>query len=81
MKSNICERPASLISAIESEKHPIRVKVLAEILGCSIHTVYRAVRKGTVPFLRINGTIRFDPTTLGNYFRRKYPAMAENMHG
>jgi hypothetical protein len=76
MNCDTNQLPLSIIRSIETQQRPIRVKALAELLGCSIDSVYRGVRKGTFPFLRINGMILFDPSTLGHYFRRKYPAMA-----
>lgn len=74
MKHNTDETPVFLVRAIEAEKQPIGVKTLAAILGCSIDTVYRAVRKGKIPSFQNSGMIMFDPATLSNYFR-KYPAM------
>lgn len=76
MNCNTNQLPASGISSIETQRRPIRVKARAELPGCPIDSVNRGVRKCTLPFVRINGMILFDSSTLGYYFRRKYPAMA-----
>ena len=68
--------PFNLIVVIETYGKPITVKELARISSTSIDTIYRAARLGMYPFYRCGGIIVFDPSTLGQYYRRMYPAMA-----
>jgi excisionase family DNA binding protein len=42
----------------------------AEFLGVSRAFVYKAVRRRTIPYTRLGGSLRFDPVLLERYLRR-----------
>jgi excisionase family DNA binding protein len=44
---------------------------LAELLALSPKTLYARVKAGTIPSIRIGGSIRFDPAVTANWLQSK----------
>jgi excisionase family DNA binding protein len=68
--------PWSLIAAIEAHHGLMSVIELAVILRKTNFTVYRMVKKREIPFLRVGGSLCFDPAALARHYRRKSPQSA-----
>jgi len=45
----------------------LSVQDVAQILQVNKITVYGWIKKGKIPFLKINGSLRFDPNTIENW--------------
>lgn len=68
--------PWSLIAAIEAYHGLMSVIDLAVILGKTNFTVYRMAKRREIPFVRVGGSLCFDPAALARYYRRKSPQSA-----
>jgi excisionase family DNA binding protein len=60
---------ATLADIIESYTRLLSVSELTGLLGVSDETVYRMVREGQIPYVRVRGTIKFDPKALADWLR------------
>ena len=64
---------------MESNERLLTVKELATRLGMSTPWIYKAVEKGSLPFVRLGEAIRFDPEEIKTYLesRRNFPKKKE----
>ena len=69
--------PDGFFARLARAKRPLSVKELAAYYGCSQDTVYRAVRDGSLPYLRIRGSIRFESVALLMHFARQFPQLTK----
>jgi excisionase family DNA binding protein len=46
---------------------------LADGIGVARVTVYQWVRRGVIPYLKIEGVVRFDPEEIGQWLKDKRP--------
>lgn len=49
----------------------ITIKQLSEKIGFAVPTIYKWVDKRTIPYLKVNGNIRFDEQKIENWLRLK----------
>lgn len=49
----------------------LNVKEIAKYLQLDGQTIYRKVKRGTMPFIRVDGTIRFRKTDIDNWLTKK----------
>jgi excisionase family DNA binding protein len=68
--------PHNILHALRSVRHEMSVKEVAELLGRSIDTVYRMVRRNEIPHLVLAGSLRFDPSVLELWLIQKEPLLA-----
>lgn len=61
MKTVEVKSGESLITSLKQRGSFLSVRELSEILAVSPLTLYRMVWKSKIPFVRIAGSIRFDP--------------------
>jgi len=63
--------PSSVIEAIRQHRRMLTPAKLAELLALSPKTLYARVKAGTIPSIRIGGSIRFDPAVTANWLQSK----------
>ena len=61
---------ASLATSVESKPRALLVSEVAELLSISGRQVYKLAAEHRIPYLRIAGSIRFDPSALASWLRR-----------
>jgi excisionase family DNA binding protein len=64
--------PKSLIQQLESRKAMMNVTDVAELLGESIDTIYRRVKRGKMPHVRLGISTKFDPIELAEWLREHH---------
>jgi len=49
------------------EKRLLNIKELSEYLNVSRHTLYSWVNRGRVPYIKLNGTLRFEVAAIDKW--------------
>jgi len=57
----------SLVEILDSCANLITVNQLAALLTKHQQTVYKWMRQGKIPFIRVEGRVGFDPSTIANW--------------
>lgn len=60
-----------LIEQIEQWQGAMTVEDLAAILNCSNKTLYKSIKKGKLPSIRIGSLIRLCPQTVAEWLRSR----------
>jgi len=60
-----------IIEQIEQHEGAMTVEELALILNCSSKTLYKSIKKGKLPSIRIGSLIRLCPQTVAEWLRHK----------
>jgi len=60
-----------IIDQIEQREGAMTVEELALILNCSNKTLYRTIKKGKLPSIRIGSLIRLCPQTVAEWLRSR----------
>lgn len=60
-----------VIADIESSKRALTVRDLAEILSLSEKVLYRLIRQGKLPALRVGTSVRLDPAATAKWIRAR----------
>lgn len=58
------QKPDGLIAKIKGFQRALTVSEVAELLASSTTTIYRMIELQEVPYFRVRGSIRFDPSAL-----------------
>jgi excisionase family DNA binding protein len=62
----------SIVDVLEKTQHALTVADVAKILNMSPRTIYHHVASGRIPgAVKIGSAVRFDPTELAGWLRRK----------
>lgn len=61
----------SILDLIENKANAMTIEELATILSQSPKTLYKAVKKGTLPGFRLGGNIRLDPHEVAEWLRKR----------
>jgi excisionase family DNA binding protein len=61
----------SFSQRVAQSKKPYTVNQVAELFGKHIMTIYKWVREGKIPFLRIGRDITFDPIVLSAWVEKR----------
>jgi excisionase family DNA binding protein len=61
----------SIIETLESRRGLWRVMPVAHLLGQSRSGIYRMIRNGEIPVIRIGSTLRFDGKALARWIREQ----------
>ena len=61
----------SLIETIENRTTALTIDDLAAMVGVSPKTLYKAVKQGRLPALRVLGSIRLDPHDVADWLRKR----------
>jgi excisionase family DNA binding protein len=61
----------NLPDEIESQKNAITVQWLATKLSVSPKTLYKMVKRGRIPAIRIGTSVRFNPKAVAEWLRRR----------
>lgn len=64
---------ADLLEVLEKKQTALRVGDLAELLNVNERSVYRWAAKHKIPSFKIGGTVRFNPATVAEWLRNKFP--------
>lgn len=72
-----------LADELEKRKNALTVRELALLLSLSEKLLYRLIRQGTLPALRVGASVRLDPTVTANWIRgarhRQMKSVAEHL--
>lgn len=60
-----------IIEQIEEREGVMTVEDLAAILNCSSKTLYKRIKKGKLPTIRIGSLIRLCPQTVAEWLRSR----------
>jgi excisionase family DNA binding protein len=61
----------SIVRKLREQTRPLGVKEIAELFDVSEATVQRWVRRGDIPAIRVNDTIRFDSQMLADWIEQR----------
>jgi excisionase family DNA binding protein len=61
----------TLIEELRSRRELLTVNELSALLGTHQMTLYKWIKKGTVPFLRVGSGIRFCPRTIAQWLTQR----------
>jgi excisionase family DNA binding protein len=61
----------TLADSVLNHGKALKVAELAFVLAISIKTIYKMVEAGRVPYIRVFGSIRFDPATTAAWIQSK----------
>jgi len=59
----------TLADKIEKIDHLLTINELAALISLSAKTLYSKVAAGTIPTIRISGSLRFDPVMIADWLR------------
>jgi excisionase family DNA binding protein len=62
-----------IIQALEARDGAMRARELAKLLGVTRQHVYKMAADGAIPSFRVGASVRFDPTLVAEWLRRKMP--------
>ena len=60
-----------LIQRLMEYQHAMTAAEVAKILACSHQTVYRMAQQSQLPYFRVSGSIRFDPSAIVEWLKRQ----------
>jgi excisionase family DNA binding protein len=63
--------PTTLVEELRARKGLLTVNELAELLSAHPMTLYKWVKRGTIPFLRVGSGVRFDPRAISLWLQRR----------
>jgi excisionase family DNA binding protein len=63
-----------LADELEKRKNALTVRELALLLSLSEKLLYRLIRQGALPALRVGTSVRLDPTVTANWIRGRVTA-------
>ena len=66
----------SMLEEIEAARKPLSVNQVSVILDVSTRTIRRMIERNEIPYVRIGGSVRFDPRSVAVWLRRKDPMLA-----
>lgn len=69
----------SLAERVESRRTAWTVEGLAEIMACSANTLYKQVKSGKLPAIRLGSLLRIDPKDAGQWIRSRTTAASVKM--
>ena len=61
----------NLPDEIESQQGALKAEWLSKKLNISTKTLYRLANQGSLPCIRIGGSIRFNPKCVAEWLRRR----------
>lgn len=56
---------------IASNKPALTVQDVSKMLNMEIHSIYRHVRQGVIPYFRVGASIRFDPDRFQDWYNNQ----------
>ena len=68
--------PFNLLLALRSFRRTLTAEEVGNLLGKSKFTIYRMVRLNQIPYLRLLGSLEFDPSVLELWLVKKQPMLA-----
>jgi excisionase family DNA binding protein len=71
MKHLEMKDPGGVAAKIDAHPALITAKTLARYLDVSVKSVYAWVKSGTLPAIRLGGSLRFDPATTAKWVRAR----------
>ena len=69
--SNEGKKPTTLADSVLNHGNALTVAELALLLAVSIKTIYKMVDAGRIPYMRVFGSIRFDPATTAAWIQSR----------
>lgn len=69
---------AKITAELEMKEHALKVNEVARLLGVTQQHIYKMAAKQLIPSFRIGGAVRFDPSQVAEWLRRKMPQPASS---
>lgn len=60
-----------LVESLKSKTGALKVAEIAKLLSVTPQHIYRMAARGSIPSIRISGSVRFDPDEVAAWLQRK----------
>ena len=65
------ESSINLLKRLEAAKNALKARDLADMFGETQQHIYKLAAKGIIPSFRIGSAVRFDPSAVANWLKRR----------
>ena len=71
---------ARVLETLEARECAMKASELAKLLGVTRQQIYKLAAARTIPSFRVGASVRFDPSQVADWLRRKLPQPVSLSH-